>query len=69
MVRYAVKKMLFKTSIFCSKVPSECGKYRFRDPKFKTFQGDHAPGPSYGNMLSLYREGPWAPSCLKWQGP
>ena len=37
--------MLFKTIIFCSKVPSESGKCRFRDPKFKKCPGIHAPGP------------------------
>ena len=39
--------MLFKTFIFCSKVPSKCGKCRFRDPKFKIFPGGHAPGAPY----------------------
>ena len=33
MVWYTVKKMLFKTFIFCSKVPSECVKCSFRDPR------------------------------------
>ena len=33
------------------------------------FQGVMPHLPPYGNVLSLYREGPWAPSSLKWQGP
>ena len=38
----------------------------FQRPKFP---GGHVPGAPYGNVLSLYREGPWAPSRLKGQGP
>ena len=32
-------KMGFETYTFCSKVPSKCRKYRFRDPNFKRFPG------------------------------
>ena len=56
MVWYTVKKMLFKTFIFCSKVPSECVKCSFRDPrKIKTFPGGHAPGPPNKCVVTL----PW----------
>ena len=64
MVWYTVKKMLFKTFIFCSIVPSECGKYRFRDTKLNKLKKN-----PHGYVLSLYHEGQWAPSRLKWQGP
>ena len=56
MVWYTVKKMLVKTFIFCSKVPSECGRCLFRDPKFKTSPVGDAPGPPT-NVFSLHR--PW----------
>ena len=37
-------KMGFQTYIlFCSKVPSECRKCRFRDQNFKIFPWEHAP--------------------------
>ena len=39
--------MWLKTLILCSKVPSKCRKCHFRDPKFKKFSGEHAPGPPY----------------------
>ena len=44
-MRYVVKKMSFSTLIFCFKVPSKCRKCRFRDPHFKNFPVEHAPGP------------------------
>ena len=41
----------------------------FQGFKIQKISRDHAPGSPYGNVLSLYRQGPWAPSRLKWQGP
>ena len=38
-------KMGSQTYIFSSNVRSKCRECRLRDPKFKTFLGEHAPGP------------------------
>ena len=43
-------KNMFKLFLYvCLKVPSECGKYHFRDPNFQNNSrgggGGHAPGP------------------------
>ena len=69
MVRYTVKKMLSKPLYFAQKRPQNAGNCRFRDLKFKKFPEGRAPGPPYGNVLLLYREGPCNPSFRKWQGP
>ena len=41
--RDTLLKMRFQTYIFCSKVPSKCRKWRFRDTNFKTFTGGGMP--------------------------
>ena len=53
--------MGFQTYIFCSNVPSKCRKCRFRDPKFKKYPGEHAPGPPYNCVVTMA-----SPSLKSW---
>ena len=41
------------------KVLSECKKCHFRDPNFKTFQGQHALGPPRSTRLTVCTYTPW----------
>ena len=58
MIRYTVKKCNLRPLYFAQNCPQNAG-----NAVSKTNWG-YAPRPPYGNVLSLYREGPWAPSCL-----
>ena len=64
--------MLFKTFTFCSKVLSECGKCRFRDPKIqKSCQGVMPPDPPTEMCchFTVRIHGPllaWNGKALKW---
>ena len=40
---------------FCSKVPSECGKWHFRDTNFKIFRGGMPPDPPSWTRLTARR--------------
>ena len=66
MVRYTVKKCYLRPLYFAQKYPQNTGN-AVSETQNSNLQG--VMDPPYGNVSSLYREGPWAPSCLKWQGP
>ena len=69
MVRYTVKKCYLRPLYFAQKCPQYAGNGISETQNSKKFQGVIIPDPPYGNVLSLYREGPWAPCCLKWHDP
>ena len=69
MVWYAVKKCYLRPLYFAQKCPQNAGNAVSETQNSKYFQGGHVPGPPYRNVLSLYREGPGGPSCLKMARP
>ena len=69
MVWYTVRKCYLRPLYFAQKCPQNAGNAVSETQKFKKVARGSCLRTPYGNMLSLYREDPWDPSRLKWQGP